>query len=538
MKGFRRIAVALVLTVFPAVTFAATPLTQVPHNVPAALAKAKRTGAHNPYAKLNLIFALKLSHVRQLNGLLRSVQNPNSRTYHQFLTPEQFSTRYSPSQASVDALSRWLNDHGLRVTGVSSNHLLVHATGSTHRIEKVFGVKIGNYTLKGRSFYAATGNPHLPASFGKQVQAVLGLNNLAVLSPHHVANPHQSGHKGKPTGGGSPAGYSPQQIGTAYDWPAVTDANNGAGATLAIATAYTFKSSDVTGFWSQYGLPDHTVTIVSVDGKSHRTNTETTLDIERSGAMAPGATILVYEGANANLGTFTDVYNKVVTDDLASVMTTSWGLAESQMSSSTLQADHNIFLQAAAEGITVLAAAGDNGSSDGTSNNDEADYPSADPDVVACGGTTLNLNADNTIQSETAWSGTGGAESHVFSEPAWQTGNNVPQDGYRQTSDIALDANPNTGYSVLYNGRWSVYGGTSFVAPELAGLFAVSNARTGSRVGQGGPAIYADANGSNYSTDFHDITSGSNGAFTAGAYWDHPTGWGSIDASNLILHLQ
>lgn len=531
MKGIQRMAVAIIFTALPAFAFAAAPM-QVAHNVPAALVKATRTGAHNPYTKLNLTFALKLRNVQELAVFLKSVQNPNNRAYRQFLTPEQFTAEYGPLQSSVDTLTHWLDRNGLRVTEVSSNRLLIHATGSTRRVEKMLNVNIGDYVLNGRSFYAASGNPHLPAALSSHVQAVLGLNNLAILAPHFINNPH-----GRPGSGGTPAGYSPQQIGTAYDWPSVTNTSNGAGATLAIATAYTFKSSDVTGFWSKYGLPNHTVTIISVDGTSHRTNIETTIDIERSGAMAPGATILMYEGANAQLATFTDVYNKIVTDDKASVMTTSWGTAESNMSTATLNADDSIFKQASVEGISLFAAAGDNGSSDSTSNNDEADYPSADPYVVACGGTTLNLTGSNAISSETAWSGTGGAESHYFAEPSWQTGTNVPQDGYRQTSDIALDADPNTGYSVLSGGRWSVYGGTSFVAPQLAGLFAVLNARTGTRVGQGNSVIYADANSSHYNTDFHDITSGSNGAFSAGPYWDHPTGWGSIDALNFILHL-
>lgn len=537
MKSFRFITFLAAGAMFaPMALGAAAPSawTTVTHNRPRGIAGARYLRPHNPNATMSVTVALKLRNTAALGRFLRNLQNPASPEYHQYLSPAAFTSRFSPTEAQAQAVAQYLGGAGVRVTGISSNRLLIHTRASAAALERAFRVEIVDYSLKGRSFYASLTDPKLPSAIAGTVSAVIGLSNYNVMQPMFRLSPN----RGKPGAGTVPAGYSPQQITTAYDWPAVTNTANGTGESIAIATAYTFKNSDVTGFWSYYGLPNHAVSIISVDGTSHRTNIETTIDIERSGAMAPGATILVYEGANAQLATFTDVYNRIVTDDKASVMTTSWGTAESNMSTATLNTDDSIFKQASAEGISLFAAAGDNGSSDGTSNNDEADYPSSDPYLVACGGTTLNLTGANAISSETAWSGAGGAESHYFAEPAWQIGANVPQNGYRNTSDLALDANPNTGYSVLSGGRWSVYGGTSFVAPQMAALFAVRNGRTGTRLGQATSAIYNDANGSTYAQDFHDITSGSNGAFPAGPYWDHPTGWGSIDASNLILHIQ
>lgn len=508
----------------------------VRHTVPAAVSRAHFVGRHDPTAPLSLTLGLRLHHGAQLAAFLRDVQNPYSPQYHHFLTPEQFTELYGPTADEVAAVVQFLNRNGIRVQDVSPNRLLIHAVGQTSVVERALGVTVNDYTLNGRSYYASATDPRLPASLVNSVQSVLGLNNMEELHPLSQAAPVKiTQHRGKPSGG-APAGYSPQQIATAYHWPAITNTANGGGVKIAVATAFTFKSSDLTGFWNQYGLPNHTVQIVPVDGTSNRTNVETTLDIQRSGAMAPGATILVYEGANAQLTTFTDVYNQVVVDNQADVMTTSWGLAESSMPAATVQTDDSIFAQAAAQGIALFAAAGDNGSSDGTSNPDTADFPSSDPYVTAAGGTTLTLNSDGSIASETAWSGSGGAESIFFGEPAWQNVRNVPQDGKRQSSDIAMDADPNTGYSVLYGGRWAVYGGTSFVAPELAGLFAVRSGQIG-RLGQVNALLYGDAATSNYATDFFDITVGSNGAFNAGPYWDHPTGWGSPNASSLILHI-
>lgn len=519
--------------------FAAPRRAAIPHNVPAVVGKAHKLGAHSPNAMLDIAIGLKLRNTAELKEFLREVQNPESRLYHHFLTPEEFTRRFGPTQAQADAVAEFLASHGIRVEDVSANRLLVHARGQTSVIEHAFGIQINDYQHGRRVFFAPASNPTLPAAIAGHVQSVIGLTNVARLTPLHRASPRQGPPPGHGGGGtAQPPGFSPNQIATAYNWPSITEPANGAGATIAVATARTFKSSDLTDFWNQYGLPSHTVEEIPVDGNSHRTGAETTLDIQRSSSMAPGADILVYVAADTYLTTFTDTYNQVVQDNRADVMTTSWGLDEGETPVSTMQTDNAIFQQAAAQGISLFAAAGDNGSSDGTSDPNMADFPSSSPYVTAAGGTTLVLNSDNSIKSETVWSGTGGAESEIFAEPSWQTGTGVPQDGHRQSSDIAMDADPQTGYSVLFGGRWNVYGGTSFVAPELAGLFAIEVSRTGTRLGNANPLIYADANSSNYSTDFFDITSGSNGAFDAGSFWDHPTGWGTPNASNLLLHIQ
>lgn len=219
-------------------------------------------------------------------------------------------------------------------------------------------------------------------------------------------------------------------------------------------------------------------------------------------------------------------------------------------------------MRGTAQGMEIVAADGDWGSSFvGAPPCDYTDnfplYPAADPYVLAAGGTTLTLNGNNTIASETAWTytlysyndeclGTGGDVSNFvvnsveyWPEPGWQTGEGVPQNGYRNYSDISMDADFNTPQSWYMSGGWQSYGyGTSFVAPELAGLIAdeIQLAGSGHPLAQANSAIYIDAN-NHYSTDFHDITSGSNGAYSAGVGWDYPTGWGSPNAINLIDHL-
>ncbi|MGA9856192.1 MAG: S53 family peptidase [Gammaproteobacteria bacterium] len=512
--------------------------------VPVALTRAQFVGHHDPSSTLNVTVALKLRNTVQLHAFLEAVTDPTSSEYHQFLTPRQFTTMYGPTQNQVAAIVGYLEGQGLQVTSVTPDNRLIHVTARSGAFEQVLGVQIDDYTYHGRNVYGTQDEPRFPSNIASVVESVLDLSNIArfrsMLVPLTGVVPLSS----------TPSGYSPQQIATAYNWPSMTDTNNGAGVIIANATADSpnLSISDFDGFWSYYGLPTHTVKVITVGDTGDATDgtIETTTDEEWGGAMAPGATLWVYVNNTSGItsgadfySAFTATYDEIVNDDEAQVMTTSWAASESELTVDEMTVDDDTFQMAAALGIEVFAAVGDYGSSDGTSNPDEAVYPSSDPYVVAAGGTTLTLNSNNTIASEVAWSYTGGAQSSVFPEPPWQVGTGVPQNGVRNTSDISMDADPDPGFSLYYGGSWTVpFGGTSFVAPELAGLFAVQISLSGStRLGQANSAIYANANSTTYAEDFNDITSGNNGDFNAGVGWDHPTGWGSPNASNLVSHI-
>lgn len=523
-----------------------TGLVRLADTVPAALTHAQFKEHHDPTSVLNLIVALKLRNTLQLHAFLHALTDPTSSAYQRFLTTQQFTAMYGPTQNDVAAVVGYLKDQGLRIIGVSRNNQLIHVTAQSGVVERALGVQINDYVYHGRNVYGTQDNPQFPSDIANVVESVLGLSNIAQLHPMLVKASTVA-----PLSGKTPSGYSPLQIATAYNWPDITNTANGSGVIIANATADSpnLSTSGLDSFWSNYGLPTHTVKVITVADSGSATDgiLETTLDEEWGGAMAPGATLWVHVNNTTGItspadfySAFTTTYTKIVDDDAAQIMTTSWGVPESDLSIPDMQTDDNIFMQATALGIAVFAAAGDLGSSDGTGNPDEADYPSSDPYVVAAGGTTLSLNGNNTIASEVAWSDTGGAQSSVFSEPSWQVGTGVPQNGWRNTSDMSMDADPDTGYAVYFGGGWTVsLGGTSFVAPELAGLFAVQVSLSGStRLGPANSAVYIDANSTNYASDFHDITSGSNGAFNAGSGWDHPTGWGSPNAINLISHVK
>lgn len=274
--------------------------------------------------------------------------------------------------------------------------------------------------------------------------------------------------------------------------------------------------------------------------------------------MAPGATLNVYVAADGSSDTFTDMYNHFVTDNNSQVMTTSWGLGESAYPDVNLT-NEQIFMQAAAQGISMFAASGDYGASDcapppgycppGPNN---ADYPSSSAYITAANGTELSISdTSGAYGSEQASTHTGGAISALFDKPDWQQGPGVPADiDMRMNSDMALNYGSVHPYLILVNGPQGLgyygIGGTSAVAPILSGLFAigVSQQPGGASLGQSNSLIYNDVNAGNYASDFHDVASGCNGYLSdgttpscAGANWDHPTGWGSPKAKSLLSHL-
>jgi kumamolisin len=556
----------------------ASSLTQVQGNVPAVVAKAKFLSHYNPKAKLEISVALRLQDVADMRTLQHDLYDPASPRYHHFLTPASFTTRFAPTAEQVTTVTQFLKQQGLTVTDVTPSRLLVHVTATTAALESAFGVAINNYSYQGQKFYAASTDPSLPSNVGALVVSVLGMDDLTPFKPHSIERP--ATNKPKASGGLAIQGYSPQQIATAYGWPSLTDKTQAAGVNIAIATAFTFRMQDLTTFWSHYGLPSHTVSVVSIDGVSRVLEGETTLDIERSGAMAPGANIVVYEASSPSNKAFDDMFDAIADDATIDVVSTSWGGSEpsaaglNDQSLSSIAAEDQDFAKESLDGIPVIAAAGDDGASDGDGSPDVADFPASDPSVLAAGGTSLLLNGDDSIAHEIAWGGAGGADSVVFAEPDFQNGlggsfahntsctgdvaaaagsdvfgNAVcvnAADHSRQSSDMAMDADPDTGYSLYFNGRWTEFGGTSFVAPELAGMFAIVTARyrvlspdTTVRIGNANEILYGTAQAE--PGDLNDIINGSNGPagiFDAGAGWDHPTGWGTPhDADTLITDL-
>jgi kumamolisin len=293
-----------------------------------------------------------------------------------------------------------------------------------------------------------------------------------------------------------------------------------------------FQTANITHYDSQFALGSSAPTTVSVDGANFNSapgdgQGEVELDIEIVQAMANAAKTLVYEAPNSDQGQI-DMVAKIASDDKVSVTSISWGECETESPAATTTSTDNGFKQGVAEGISFYSASGDDGSDDCGDGTTAVDYPASDPNVSGVGGTTLRLSG-STRSSETAWSGSGGGVSAVFSTPSYQQGSN----GHRTVPDVSADANPSTGYAIFSAGTWVEFGGTSCAAPMWSGFTALHDALSGGRLGDANPALYQIAAGSGHASALHDITSGSNGAFRAGTGYDEVTGVGSYNGAGL-----
>jgi subtilase family serine protease len=343
-----------------------------------------------------------------------------------------------------------------------------------------------------------------------------------------------------PDGASDPAGFTPQQIWTAYDFQPLLNAGyNGAGQTIAIVDAYGSKSiqTDVATFSSQFGLPSLTLNIYYPDG-TPRKNTgwaqETSLDVEWAHAIAPNAKIALVVAYSASFQYLYNAINYTINSvPGVTVISMSFGALESSYSTTgsyTISAFSALFAKAVSKGISCFASSGDNGAN-GLSSSTL--YPASDPNVTAVGGTSLYLNSDNSYKSETTWNGTGAGASTVFSKPSWQDahGNNM-----RDIVDVAYDSDPYTGFPVCYTSlfrpKWYEFGGTSDAAPQWAALFAIAVQYKGHTFGNANAKLYSLS-----SSVYHDITTGNDGYFSAGKGWDYPTGLGTPDANLLVKAL-
>ena len=488
--------------------------------------------------RIHFLVGLALRNQTEVETRVRSLYDPASPYFDSFLTPEQFTALYSPTSDQYTAVQSWLSSSGFQIDATYPNRLIIAASGTIPQVENTFNIQINEYNYTGQVFFANAIDPQVPAQFNGIIGSIIGLDNFQTFRPHMTRNASLAS---APT-------YTPQQILAAYNiQPLINAGYKGAGQSIAIATAYNYYTSDIRTFESTYGLPQSPIINIPIGGSSvpyGMGSSETTLDIEWSSAVAQGATIRVYMAVDSYETTFTTMYNQIVVDNAASVMSTSWGLDETSMPSAILNQQHSIFQQAAAQGISIFAASGDNGAFDTAGSFDlTVDYPASDPYVTGVGGTSLHLTSSNLHSNETVWSNSygasGGGVSSYFSKPSWQNGISALS-GYsgRGVPDVAYDADPTTGQSFCYSGTWYSGGGTSIGAPEWAGITAIWNQYRGSsgRLGSANPVLY-NLGARSDPQFFYDVLSGRNGYYSASAGWDLATGWGSPNAYNLVTIL-
>jgi kumamolisin len=455
------------------------------------------------------------------------------------ITRAEFAARYGADAGAIEQVKAFAKEFNLTVTEVAPERRTVKLEGTAADMSKAFDVPFERYQIEGTHYRARTGAVHVPPEMAGSIEAVLGLDNRPHVKPHFRAHgshtPHPSAAKA--------VSYTPLQVARLYQFPTDVD---GTGQTIGILElGGGYRPADLQAYFSSIGVKEPTVISVSVDkGKNAPTNAnsadgEVLLDIEVAGAVAPGARIVVYFAPNTTNG-FQDALSTAIHDatNKPSVVSISWGGPESSWTTQAMTALDAAAQDAAPLGVSICVAAGDSGSSDGvTDGKNHVDFPASSPHVAACGGTDLQ-GANGTISGETVWNdgaqggATGGGFSVQFPLPSWQASAGVkpPSAGGRGVPDVAGDADPESGYQVLVDGKSMVIGGTSAVAPLWSGLIALLNQKLGKPLGFLLPVLY----GLGSSTKaFHDITQGSNGAYSAGPGWDACTGLGTPNGTSL-----
>ena len=479
------------------------------------------------------------------------------------LTRAQYRQRHSADPAAVKLVRAFAKEYGLAVSPNTPGAELrtIKLTGTVAAMQRAFGVTLIHQSIDGATYRIQEGSITLPAQLVGPVEAVLGLDNRPQAQPHFrifgqtgditakhaqaggFAKPH-FGNAIRPHAASANISYTPPQVAQLYQFPPNATANGQTIGIIELGGGYT--TADLATYFQSLGQKAPKVSAVLVDGaKNSPTNAdsadgEVMLDIEVAASVAPGAHIVVYFTPNTDQG-FIDAVATAVHDtkNNPSVISISWGAPESAWAAQSLTTLDAACQSAAALGITIIVAAGDNGSTDGaTDGQNHVDFPASSPHVLACGGTKLQ-GSGPVISSEVVWNelatnegATGGGVSNFFPIPSWQSSANVPKPtaagGGRGVPDVSGNADPSTGYVIRVDGQNMVIGGTSAVAPLWAGLIALANAQNGNSAGLIQPAIYA-AKGK---AAFRDITSGTNYSgtpvgFKAGLGWDACTGLGS-----------
>jgi subtilase family serine protease len=542
-------------------------------------------------SSVSLHFNMTDAQQTDLNQLLLDQQNPASTRYHQWLTPEQFGTRFGLSSADLAKVEAWLSGKGLTIGTLTPSRNYVTVSGTVAQIESAFGTSIHSLSEDGQQHIANITDPTLPSAIANIVTGITGLNDFKLKSRAAVRPQFTSSISG---------GHfiAPGDIFTIYNMnPLIQAGNQGNGITIAIMGQTDISTVDVDAFRSASGLPARNATnfiIRLIPGPDPGTISgdvdEAQLDVEWANAAAPGSNIL-YVNSGTNNGVMDSLIYSI-TNKVAPIISISYGACEVAWGQGNLNSFNQYFKQANAQGTTIVGPSGDSGATDcdyqlATATQGLAvDFPASSPYVTGAGGTMFNegsgtyWSGTNSSYSgsalsyipEAVWNesnstglgSTGGGVSAYFSKPAWQVGTGVPADLSRDVPDISFNAaSAHDGYLYCSRGsctngyrnassNLSVVGGTSVSSPVFAGVLALLEQKLAATGGLGNvnPMIYGLANSGFYSQVFHDITSGNNNSscvvgtkdcpnggsigFSAGGGYDRATGWGSLDVNNFV----
>jgi subtilase family serine protease len=534
----RKSLLSLVAVSFVATAFGQTQRLLTRHVRSAVIdGQAKSLGPMSPSQTMRIVLVLPLRNQAQLDTLLQDLYTPGNPSYHQFLTVEQFTAQFGPTQDDYNAVINFAEEHGLRVVATSPNRVNLDVTGTVGAINRALHVTMTNYQhpTENRTFFSPDREPTVDLPF--QLWHVAGLENYSLPHPAGLSKRPDGSHakSGATTGSGPSASFLGSDMRAAYYG---SGSLNGSGQYLGLLEFYGTDLSDLETYYSNAGqtYPGSKITLLSTDGTSTSCtessgcdDTEQTLDMTQALGMAPGLTGLVMFVGSTDSAIFESMATRT---PLNNELSCSWGWSPEDAST-----DDPYFEEFAAQGQNLFVAAGDSGK--WSSSQDV--YPADDVYITSVGGTDLTTSsAAGPWASETVWSdGGGGISPDKFAIPSWQTtaasSCSSCSKTYRNGPDVSANANF-TFYVCADQTTCTAneYGGTSFAAPMWAGFLALTNqqsvANGNKALGFINPSLYTIGEGSSYDSDLHDITSGSNG-YSATTGYDLASGWGSPQAA-------
>jgi hypothetical protein len=514
-------------------------------HVPAVVSHLQPVERLAPERRMKLAIGLPLRNQGGLNTLLQQLNDPASPNYHHWLTPEQFTEGFEPSEEDYQAVVAFAKANGLKLTGTHPNRMVLDVEGPVAAIEKTLHVNMHVYQHpnEARTFYAPDAEPSLDLAV--PVLGISGLNDYWRPRPRLKATPSSQAPNAVPRTGSGPSGtYMGNDFRSAY---IPGSALTGSGQTVGLLQFDGYTASDITYYENQAGLPSVTLSNVLLNGfdglpTGSGGEIEVSLDIEMAISMAPGLdAVIVYEAGPD--GNWYDILNRMATDNLAKQLSCSWYTPGGPADPVADQ----IFQQMAAQGQSFFNASGDYGAYTGP-----IDFPGDTPYITQVGGTTLTTSGPGgSLLSETAWNwgngiATGGGISTSYPIPSWQARVNMTASGgstaMRNTPDVALTAD---NVYVRADAADHNVGGTSCAAPLWAGFAALINQQAAANgrpaLGFINPSLYALGLEASYTLGLRDITTGSNSTpyspptmFQAVSSYDLCTGWGTPNGSNLI----
>lgn len=531
-----------------------------------------------------LMLSLRPGANTELDSLIRQQHNPQSTLYHQWLTPDEFGTMFGMTDANLGTVEWWLQQHGFTVDEVARGRRWINFSGTVGQVEQAFHTEIHNYFVNGEMHQANSKAPAIPRALADLVVGFASLHDFYKKPMHTSVNaiaPNFTDSSGNHY-------LTPGDFATIYDVNPLysqSPAIDGSGQTVAVVARSNINHADVTTFRSTFGLPAKTPNYIVngndpglVGGPTGGEVTEADLDVQWSGAIAYNATVDMVISKSTRTTDGVDLSAQyIVNNNLAPIMTTSFGSCEQNMGSdNTFYA--NLWAQAASQGITPFVSSGDagaagcdtGGSSTGTVR--AVNGLCSTPNSVCVGGTqfldtanpsaywssTNNSNKSSVLSyiPEQAWNesgsvsggsglwATGGGASTLYTKPTWQVAPGVPSDAVRDVPDVSLSAAGHDGYLVYQNGGLYSVGGTSAASPSFASVLAlVLQGKSGTRQGNANTVFYPMANnqysGSGAPVVYHDTTSGNNTVpgvtgYNAGSGFDLSTGLGSVNVTNLV----